>query len=171
LEIGAAAETGSFGFGRLPATSPAGFGCSGNTICVVGFILEGEGGMNVRIIFAMLSWLAFVPATAAAPVVLSCPGTRQLNSEPEQEGSVLIEIDIAKKTLAINGDTFPLTGNASGAVISSSFTDKDGYILTLTLNRITGALSYMYANPKLAPSRYHESFNGVCRPATRKRLF
>ena len=88
----------------------------------------------------LLAPLAFVlnvygVEVRAAPVVLSCSGTMQAlysgSGYGDNKGSnstnetFSIEIDVAAKTLTIDGETWPLTGDTSGTVITSGGSKDD----------------------------------------------
>jgi hypothetical protein len=107
----------------------------------------------------------------AAPVVLSCSGTMQAlytgsgygdNKGPNSTNETFsIEIDVAAKTLTIDGETWPLTGDTSGTVITSG-SSKDDATLSLSLNRITGAVTFIFEN-RSEMLRLHQEFSGVCK--------
>jgi hypothetical protein len=106
----------------------------------------------------------------AAPVVLLCSGTMQAlytGSGYTHRGSnstnetFSIEIDVAAKTLTIDGETWPLTGDTSGTVITSGGS-KDDATLSVSLNRITGAVAFIFEN-RSEMLRLHQEFSGVCK--------
>jgi hypothetical protein len=106
----------------------------------------------------------------AAPVVLSCSGTMQAvytGSGYTKKGSasinetLSIEIDVAAKTLTIEGDAWPLLGDTSGTLISAvGYTDNARF--SLVLNRITGAVTGSFDNTS-EMLRMHQEFTGVCK--------
>lgn len=106
----------------------------------------------------------------AAPVVLLCSGTMQAvytGSGYTQKGStstnetLSIEIDVAAKTLTIDGDAWPLTGDTSGTVITFLGSTDDA-TFSLLLNRITGTVTAIFDN-RSEMLRMHQEFVGVCK--------
>jgi hypothetical protein len=79
----------------------------------------------------------------AEEVLLSCWGTVELIQQSKQvnpvdeRSSLGVAVDIAKKTVTINGVSWPMAGDASLETIVSMDPDKG----SVTLNRITGAIS------------------------------
>ena len=116
---------------------------------------------------------------SAAPVALLCSGTLQVvrtgwgyTKEAIQRGltstneTISIEVDIAAKTLSIDADVWPITGDTSGTEIVSVGTQGDAR-LSLSLNRITGAVAFIFTSTGVLAM--HQDFSGVCKPG--KRLF
>jgi hypothetical protein len=100
-------------------------------------------------------------------VILSCWGTSRLvptvpeGKQPiEQKDdnySVSIAVDIAKKNLKINDDqAWPIKGDALGTVVAYSGGEKG----SATLNRVTGSVNFNAFSERGA-----QVFNGVCKPA------
>src|SRR5712671_5120745 len=79
----------------------------------------------------------------AEDVQLSCWGPVELIQQGRQvnpldeKSSIALAVDIAKKTITINGVTWPIAGDASGETIVSMAEDKG----SVSLNRITGAVN------------------------------
>jgi hypothetical protein len=80
-------------------------------------------------------------AAHAEEVLLSCWGTieviqqgKQVNPVDEKY-SISVAVDIAKKTITIDGVTWPMRGDTSRETIVAMVSDKG----SATLNRITGA--------------------------------
>src|ERR1700738_4932897 len=79
----------------------------------------------------------------AEEVLLSCWGTVELIRQSkqvnpvEERSSLAVAVDIAKKTVTINGVSWPIAGDASRETIVSMDQDKG----SITLNRITGVIS------------------------------
>jgi hypothetical protein len=61
---------------------------------------------------------------------------RQVNV-PDERSSIVVAVDVAKKTLTANGVTWTLTGDASRETIVGMDPDKG----SVSLNRITGAVN------------------------------
>jgi hypothetical protein len=106
----------------------------------------------------------------AAPVALSCSGTMRTvytGSIYTQKGStstnetLSIEIDVAANTLTIEGEEWPLFGDTSGTVIESLGSTDDA-TLSLSLNRITGAVTFTFKN-RSEMLGIHQDFDGVCK--------
>jgi hypothetical protein len=106
----------------------------------------------------------------AAPVVLLCSGAMQTvhtGSSYTQKGStstketLSIEIDVAAKTLTIEGDKWPLTEDTSGTVITS-VGSRDNDRFRLFLNRITGAVTFTFEN-RSEMWQMHQEFGGDCK--------
>ena len=98
----------------------------------------------------------------AEEVLLSCWGTVELIQQSKQvnpvdeRSSLGVAVDIAKKTVTINGVSWPMAGDASRETIVSMDPDKG----SITLNRITGAISAHFIE-------YNglKKFYGECKPA------
>ena len=115
-----------------------------------------------------LTILAFALALVASngaraeEVLLSCWGTVDLIQQSKQvnpvdeRSSLAVVVDVAKKTITINGINWSIAGDASRETIVSMDTDKG----SLTLNRITGAVSVHFIE-------YNglKRFYGECKPA------
>ena len=95
-------------------------------------------------------------------VLLSCWGTVELIQQSKQvnpvdeRSSLAVAVDIAKKTVTINGVSWPIAGDASRETIVSMDPDKG----SVTLNRITGAV-----NAHFIEYSGLKKFYGVCKPA------
>jgi hypothetical protein len=102
----------------------------------------------------------------AEEVLLSCWGTVELIQQSklvnpvDERSSLGVAVDIAKKTVTINGVSWPMAGDASLETIVSMDPDKG----SVTLNRITGAISAHFIE-------YNglKRFYGECKPA--RKLF
>jgi hypothetical protein len=115
-----------------------------------------------------LTILAFALALVASngaraeEVLLSCWGTVELIQQSKQvnpvdeRSSLAVVVDVAKKTITINGINWSIAGDASRETIVSMDPDKG----SLTLNRITGAVSVHFIE-------YNglKRFYGECKPA------
>jgi hypothetical protein len=79
----------------------------------------------------------------AEELLFSCWGTVALIQQSKQvnpvdeRSSLAVTVDITKKTVTINGVSWPMAGDASHETIVSMDPDKG----SVTLNRITGAVS------------------------------
>jgi hypothetical protein len=99
---------------------------------------------------------------AEEEVLLSCWGTVELIQQSKQvnpvdeRSSLGVAVDIAKKTVTINGVSWPIAGDASRETIVSMDPDKG----SITLNRVTGAISAHFIE-------YNglKKFYGECKPA------
>jgi hypothetical protein len=107
------------------------------------------------------SLIAFGEAQAEE-LLLSCWGTVELIQQSKQvnpvdeRSSLAVAVDIAKKTVTMNGVSWPITGDASRETIVSMDTDKG----SVTLNRITGAI-----NAHFIEYNGLKKFYGECKPA------
>jgi hypothetical protein len=107
------------------------------------------------------SLIAFGEAKAEE-LLLSCWGTVELIQQSKQvnpvdeRSSLAVAVDIAKKTVTMNGVSWPITGDASRETIVSMDPDKG----SVTLNRITGAI-----NAHFIEYNGLKKFYGECRPA------
>jgi hypothetical protein len=95
-------------------------------------------------------------------VLLSCWGTVELIQQSKQvnpvdeRSSLAVAVDIAKKTVTINGVSWPIAGDASRETIVSMDPDKG----SVTLNRLTGAVSAHFIELNGL-----KKFYGECKPA------
>ena len=100
-------------------------------------------------------------------VILSCWGTsrlvptvpegKQAIEQKDDNYSVSIAVDTAKKPLRINDDQpWPIKGDASGTVVLYMGGEKG----SATLNRVTGSVTFNAFGERGA-----QVFNGVCKPA------
>jgi hypothetical protein len=95
-------------------------------------------------------------------VLLSCWGTVELIQKGKQvnptdeRSSLAVAVDIAKKTVTINGVNWPIAGDASRETIVSMDLEKG----SLTLNRITGAIDVHFIELDGL-----KKFYGECKPA------
>jgi hypothetical protein len=101
-------------------------------------------------------------AAHAEEVLLSCWGTieviqqgKQVNPVDEKY-SISVAVDLAKKTITIDGVTWPIRGDTSRDTIVAMVPDKG----SATLNRITGA-----ANVHFIEQTALKKFYGECKPA------
>jgi hypothetical protein len=101
-------------------------------------------------------------AAHAEEVLLSCWGTveviqqgKQVNPVDEKY-SIAVAVDIAKKTITIDGVRWPITGDASRETIVAMAPDKG----SATLNRITGAVNVHFIEQTAL-----KKFYGECKPA------
>jgi hypothetical protein len=107
------------------------------------------------------SLIAFGEAQAEE-LLLSCWGTVELIQQSKQvnpvdeRSSLAVAVDIAKKTVTMNGVSWPITGDASRETIVSMDPDKG----SVTLNRITGAI-----NAHFIEYNGLKKFYGECKPA------
>jgi hypothetical protein len=98
----------------------------------------------------------------AEALLLSCWGTVELIQQSKQvnpvdeRSSLAVAVDIAKKTVTINGVSWPIAGDASRETIVSMDPDKG----SITLNRITGAISAHFIEYDGL-----KKFYGECKPA------
>jgi hypothetical protein len=97
----------------------------------------------------------------AEHVLMSCWGTveliqqgRQVNPVDEKS-SLAVAVDIAGKTIMINGVSWPIAGDASRETIVAMDPDKGG----VTLNRITGAVNVHFIEYSGL-----KKFYGECKP-------
>ena len=98
----------------------------------------------------------------AEALLLSCWGTVELIQQSKQvnpvdeRSSLAVAVDIAKKTVTINGVSWLIAGDVSRETIVSMDPDKG----SVTLNRITGAISAHFIE-------YNglKKFYGECKPA------
>jgi hypothetical protein len=99
---------------------------------------------------------------AADEVLLTCWGTVELMQQGkranpiDERSSLAVAVDIAKKTLTINGVSWPIIGDAMSETIVSMDPDKGG----ISLNRITGAI-----NVHFIEINGLKKFYGECKPA------
>jgi hypothetical protein len=101
-------------------------------------------------------------AAHAEEVLLACWGTieviqqgKQVNPVDEKY-SISVAVDIAKKTITIDGVTWPIRGDTSRETIVAMVPDKG----SATLNRLTGA-----ANVHFIEQTALKKFYGECKPA------
>lgn len=100
--------------------------------------------------------------TKAAEVLLSCWGTVELMqagkrvNPPNERYSVSVVVDVAKKTIAVNGVGWSIAGDASRETIVGMDSDKG----SATLNRITGAVIVNFIEIDGL-----KKFYGECKPA------
>ena len=93
---------------------------------------------------------------------MSCWGTVEVMQQgklanvPEERSSVSVVVDIAKKTIAVNGVAWSIAGDASRDTIVSMDGDKG----SVSLNRITGAI-----NVHFIELNGLKKFYGECKPA------
>ncbi|SRR6266851_4224149 len=98
----------------------------------------------------------------AEELLLSCWGTVELIQQSKQvnpvdeRSSLAVAVDIAKKTVTMNGVSWSITGDASRETIVSMDPDKG----SVTLNRITGAI-----NAHFIEYNGLKKFYGECKPA------
>ena len=117
----------------------------------------------------LLAPLAFVlnvygVEVRAAPVVLSCSGTMQAlysgSGYGDNKGSnstnetFSIEIDVAAKTLTIDGETWPLTGDTSE--------HRDHVRVARRMTLRSAAVAFIFEN-RSEMLRLHQEFSGVCK--------
>ena len=118
--------------------------------------------MRALAILALALGLVTSGNAKAENVLLSCWGTveliqqgRQVNPADEKS-SIAVAVDTTGKTIAINGVSWPIAGDASRETIVAMDQDKGSF----TLNRITGAVSVHFIE-------YNglKKFYGECKPA------
>jgi len=108
--------------------------------------------------------LAAPNGARAEEVLLSCRGTSELiqqgkpDNPPDEKSSIVVAVDIARKTITINGVKWPITGDRSDDVIVSIDPGKG----TIMLNRVTGTV-----NVRVIESTGLKKFYGECK-STRK---
>jgi len=116
----------------------------------------------VRVLMILAFALVASNEARAEEVLLSCWGTVELIQQGKQvnpadeRSSLVVAVDVAKKTLAINGSKWSIAGDASGATIVSMDPDKG----SVTLNRLTGAVSAHFIEHNGL-----KKFYGECKPA------
>ena len=108
--------------------------------------------------------LAAPNGARAEEVLLSCRGTSELiqqgkpDNPPDEKSSIAVAVDMARKTITINGVKWPITGDRSDDVIVSIDPGKG----TIMLNRVTGTV-----NVRVIESTGLKKFYGECK-STRK---
>ena len=113
-------------------------------------------------ILAVALALAAPNGARAEEVLLSCRGTSELiqqgkpDNPPDERSSIAIAVDIAKKTITINGVKWPITGDRSDEVIVSISPEKG----TVMLNRITGSVNVHSIEPTGLKKFYGECKSG-----------
>jgi hypothetical protein len=113
---------------------------------------------------AILAFALGLSEVHAEEGLWSCWGTVELIQQSKQvnpvdeRSSLAVTVDIAKKTVMINGVSWPIAGDASRETIVSMDPDKG----SITLNRITGAI-----NAHFIEYNGLKKFYGECKPAQR----
>ena len=103
-----------------------------------------------------------VSTARAGEILLSCWGTVELMqarkqvNPPDERSSVSAVVDLAKKSIAINGISWTINGDASHETIVGMDIDKG----SVSLNRITGAI-----NVHFIELNGLKKFYGECKPA------
>jgi hypothetical protein len=126
-----------------------------------------QGEATVVRFFSTLTGVALLAVLAnnnakAEQVLLSCRGTVELVRQSKQrnpndeKSSIVVALDIARKMITINDVQWPIFGDASGETIISM--NPKGS--SLTLNRITGAITAHFIEPA-----GRRKFYGECKPA------
>jgi hypothetical protein len=118
--------------------------------------------MNRTLVALALGLVTTAGSAKAEEVLLSCWGTieviqqgKQVNPVDEKY-SISVAVDLAKKTITIDGVTWPIRGDTSRDTIVAMVPDKG----SATLNRITGA-----ANVHFIEQTALKKFYGECKPA------
>jgi hypothetical protein len=130
-------------------------------ICALG-VCQKALRMKGTTTIALALCLIAASKVQAEEVLLSCWGTveviqqgKQVNPVDEKY-SIAVAVDVSKKTLTINGITWPIAGDASHETIVAMDQDKG----SVNLNRITGAVNVHFIE-------YNglKKFYGKCKPA------
>jgi hypothetical protein len=122
--------------------------------------------MMRRATLAVALALAAPNGARAEEVLLSCRGTAETiqqgkpDNPPDEKSSIAVAVDLAKKTITINGVKWPITGDRSDEVIVSIDPGKG----TIMLNRTTGTV-----NVHFIESTGLKKFYGECKSA--RKLF
>jgi len=101
-------------------------------------------------------------SAAADEVLLKCSGTVELMQKGkrvnpiDERSSLAVAVDTDKKTVTINGVSWPMIGKVTGETIVSMDPDKGG----ISLNRITGAINIHFIELDGL-----KKFYGECKPA------
>jgi hypothetical protein len=113
--------------------------------------------------FVSVAALITAPSeTKAGEVMLSCWGTVELiqggklANPSDERSSVSVVVDVAKKTIAVNGISWSIAGDASRDTVVGMDPDKG----SVSLNRITGAV-----NVHFIELNGLKKFYGECKPA------
>jgi hypothetical protein len=114
-----------------------------------------------RIVF-IVPLLTAPSGAKAEEVLLSCWGTvaviqqgKQTNPSDERY-SVVIAVDVAKKTLTANGINWSIVGDVTGETVVAMDPKKG----SVSLNRITGAVNVHFIETDRL-----KTFYGECKPA------
>jgi hypothetical protein len=111
---------------------------------------------------AALPTVLAISNAEAEQFLLSCWGTVELIQQGKQvnpideKSSIVVAVDIGSKIITINDVQWPISGDASRETIVSMDPDKG----SLSLNRITGAISAHFIEPTGL-----KKFYGECKPA------
>ncbi len=122
--------------------------------------------MTLAAILAAASVSAAPGGAKAEQVLLSCRGTSELiqqgkpDAPPDSNASMSVAVDIAKKTLTIDGVKWPITGDRSADVIASIDPARG----TIMLNRVTGSVN-VHSNEAAGLKKFY----GDCK--TGRKLF
>jgi hypothetical protein len=117
---------------------------------------------NALKVVALAFGMVAANAAHAEEVLLSCWGTIEVIQQGKQVNpidekySISVAVDIAKKTIMIDGVTWPIRGDTSRETIVAMVPDKG----SATLNRTTGA-----ANVHFIEQTALKKFYGGCKPA------
>jgi hypothetical protein len=109
-----------------------------------------------------LALIASSGAAGAGEDLLSCWGTVELIQQgkqvnvPDEKSSIVVAVDVASKTVTINGISWSLAGDASRETIVGMDPDKG----SVSLNRITGAINVHFIELNGLKKLY-----GECKPA------
>lgn len=121
---------------------------------------------KVKSFVCVAALITTLSETRAEEIQLSCWGTvelieqRKLVNPPNERSSVSANVDIAKKTLVVNGVAWPIVGDASREIIVGMEENKG----SVSLNRITGSIIVHFIEPNGL-----KKFYGECKPA--RKLF
>ena len=115
---------------------------------------------KVPAILALALALIASSGARAGEVLLSCWGTVELIQQgkqvnvPNERSSIAVAVDVAKKTVTINGVTWSISDDSRETIVAM---DDKG---SLSLNRITGAV-----NVHFIELNGLKKFYGECKPA------